>query len=188
MKTLAAFLLVLVGLALTGFSGRALAATECNTNGGPQIGATPLSGTFVGGVVVNAGDICFLSGANISGGVRVKEGGELYVCASTINGGFIANGAAELIFGAEELNCGGDVINGAVQISNTGPGTLPVSVALERSTINGRVQLSGNRGPIAVATDTIAGALLCRNNAGDLLDEASPSTITGGVTCKFAAE
>jgi len=182
------FPLAIVGLALTGFSGRALAATECNTKGGPQNGATPLSGTLVGGVVVNAGDICFLSGANISGGVRVNEGGELYVCASTINGGFIGNGAAELIFGAEELNCGGDVINGAVQISNTGPGTLPVSVALERSTINGRVQLSGNRGPIAVATDTIAGALLCKNNAGDLLDEGSPNTITGGVTCKFAAE
>jgi len=186
MKRLAAFFLVgMAGLALTGFSGRALAATECNTKGGPQNGATPLSGTLVGGVVVNVGDICFLSGANISGGVRVNEGGELYVCASTINGGFIANGAAELIFGAEELNCGGDVINGAVQISNTGPGTLPVSVALERSTINGRVQLSGNLGPIAVATDRIAGALVCSNNVFDLEDEGSPSLITGAISCNF---
>jgi hypothetical protein len=186
MKKLAGLFLVgMAGLALAGFSGRTLAATECNTKGGPQNGATPLSGTLVGGVVVNAGDICFLSGANISGGLRVNEGGELYVCGSTINGGFIANGAAELIFGAEELNCAGDVINGAVQISNTGPGTLPVSVALERSTINGRVQLSGNRGPIAVATVTIAGALLCSNNAFDLEDEGSPSLITGAVRCKF---
>jgi hypothetical protein len=175
----------MAGLALTGFSGRALAATECNTNGGPQNGATPLSGTLVGGVVVNAGDICFLSGANISGGVQVNEGGELYVCASTINGGVVAYRAKELIFGAEELNCGGDVINGAVQITNTGPGTLPVSVALERSTINGRVQLSGNRGPIAVATNRIAGALLCSNNAFDLEDEGSPSLITGAIRCKF---
>jgi hypothetical protein len=186
MKRLVGLLIVgMAGLALTCFSGRALAATECNTKGGPQNGATPLSGTIVGGLVVNAGDICFLSAANISGGVRVNEGGELYVCASTINGGFIANEATELIFGAEELNCGGDVINGAVQISNTGPGTLPVSVALERSTINGRVQLSGNRGPIAVASNRIAGALLCNNNAGDLEDEGLPNLVTGTVRCKF---
>jgi arabinogalactan endo-1,4-beta-galactosidase len=188
MKKLAGlFLLGMAGLALTGFSGRTLAATECNTKGGPQNGATPLSGTLVGGVVVNAGDICFLSGANISGGVRVNEGGELYVCASTINGGVIANGAAEIVFGAEEIDCAGDLINGAVQISNTGPGALAPapSIALERSTINGGVHLSGNRGPIAVATNRIAGPLLCSNNAFDLEDEGSPSLITGAVRCKF---
>jgi hypothetical protein len=136
-------------------------------------------------VVVNAGDFCFLGGANISGGVRVNEGGILIVCASTINGGFIANGAAELIFGAEELDCGGDVINGAVQISNTGPGVFPVSIGLERSTINGGVHLSGNRGPIAVAANTISGGLFCSNNAFVLEDEGSPSTITGAIRCKF---
>ena len=133
----------------------------------------PLSGTVVGGVVVNAGDFCVLDGANISGGVRVNEGGILIACASTINGGFIANGAAKLIFGAEEIDCGGDVINGGVRISNTGPGVLPPapSIALERSTINGGVHLSGNRGVIVVASNTIAGALLCRNNAFALEDE-----------------
>jgi hypothetical protein len=119
--------------------------------------------------------------------VRVNEGGILIVCGSTINGGFIANGAAELIFGAEELDCRGDVINGAVHISNTGPGAFAPapSIALERSTLNGGVRLSGNRGPIAVASNTIAGSLLCSNNAFDLEDEGSPNIITGGITCKF---
>ena len=185
MKRLAAFFLVgLAGLALTGFSGRALAATECNTGPPPS---APLSGTVVGGLVVNAGDFCILGGANISGGLRVNEGGILIACASTINGGFIANGAAELIFGAEEIDCGGDVINGAVRISNTGPGALAPapSIALERSTINGGVLLSGNLGVIAVATNMIAGALRCRNNAFDLVDEGSPNIITGAVTCEF---
>jgi len=187
MKKLAGLFLVgIAGLALAGFSGRALAApTECNT--GPP-GNAPLSGTIVGGLVVNAGDFCILGGANISGGVRVNEGGILIACASTINGGFIANGAAELIFGAEEIDCAGDVINGAVQISNTGPGILPPpgpSIALERSTINGGVHLSGNRGPIAVASNRIAGALVCSNNAFDLEDEGLPSLVTGGVRCQF---
>ena len=187
MKRLTALFLVgMAGLALTGFSGQALAAaTVCNTGPSPN---APLSGTIVGGVVVNAGDFCLLGGANISGGVRVNEGGILIVCASTINGGFIANGAAELIFGAEEINCGGDVINGAVHISNTGPGILPPpgpSIALERSTINGGVHLSGNRGPIAVAANTIAGGLFCSNNAFDLEDEGLPSMITGARRCKF---
>lgn len=187
MKTLAVFLLAIASLALTGFSGRAEAATECNT-GGPLNGATPRSGTLVGGVVVNAGDICFLDKATVSGGVRVNEGGQLFVCGSTINGGVVANGAAELIFGAEELGCDGDVINGVVKISNTGPGILPISVALERSTMNGGVHLIGNRGPIAVASDAIAGPLFCRNNAGDLINEGLPNTITGAVTCTFASE
>jgi len=185
MKRLAGlFVLGMVGLALTGFSGGALAATECNTGPPPN---PPLSGTVVGGVVVNAGDFCVLGGANISGGVRVNEGGILIACASTINGGFVANGAANLIFGAEEIDCGGDVINGAVRISNTGPGAIPdaPSIALERSTINGGVLLSGNLGVIAVATNTIAGALRCRNNAFDLVDEGSPNIITGAVTCSF---
>jgi hypothetical protein len=179
MKRLAGFLVGTVGLALAVSSGGALAATECNGT---------LSGTVVGGVVVNAGDFCTLAGANVSGGVQVNSGGILIVCGSVINGGFISNGAAELIFGAEEIGCAGDVINGAVQISNTGPGAFPApapSIALERSVINGSVHLSGNRGPIAVATNTIAGALRCRNNAFDLVDEGSPNIITGAVTCNF---
>jgi hypothetical protein len=184
MKRLARLHVGMVGLALAVFSSHALATTICNTGPAPN---PPLSGTVVGGVVVNAGDFCVLGGANVSGGVRVNEGGILIVCGSTINGGFVANGAAELIFGAEELDCRGDVINGAVHISNTGPGAFAPapSIALERSTLNGGVRLSGNRGPIAVASNTIAGSLLCSNNAFDLEDEGSPNIITGGITCKF---
>ena len=178
------FLVGMVGLALTGFSGGTLAATVCNTGPAPN---PPLSGTVVGGVVVNAGDFCVLGAANISGGLRVNEGGILIACASTINGGFIAKGAAELIFGAEEIDCGGDVINGGVKISNTGPGVLPdgPSIALERSTINGGVRLSGNSGVMAVASNTIAGGLFCSKNLFDLVDEGMPSIITGQVTCNF---
>jgi len=186
MKGLAGLFLVgTVGLALTGFSGGALAATVCNTGPPPN---TPLSGTVVGGVVVNAGDFCILGGANISGGLRVNEGGILIACGSTINGGFVANGAAELIFGAEEIDCGGDVINGAVRISNTGPGVLAPapSIALERSTINGGVRLSGNHGMMAISANTIAGALLCRNNAFTLEDEGFSNIVTGAITCNFA--
>jgi len=184
MKRLAGSLVGIVGLALTAFSGPSLAATACNTGPPPN---APLSGTIHGGVVVNAGDFCLLGGANVSGGVRVNEGGILFVCASTINGGLIANGAADLIFGAEEIDCAGDVINGHVQINNTGPGAPggPPTVALERSTINGGVHLSGNRGLIAVAANTISGGLVCSNNAFDLEDEGSPSTITGAIRCKF---
>jgi hypothetical protein len=187
MKRLAGFHLGwvgLVGLALSVFSSDAGAATSCNT--GPAPGA-PLSGTVVGGVVVNSGDFCVIAGANVSGGVRVDEGGILIVCASTINGGLIADGAAELIFGAEELECGGDFINGGVHISNTGPGvfTPAPSIALENSRISGSVHLSGNSGPIAVASNTIAGGLFCSNNSFDLEDEGSPSIITGKVRCDF---
>jgi hypothetical protein len=179
----------LVGLALSGFSGHALAATVCNTGPAAPLGPTPpLSGTVTGGVVVNAGDFCVIGGANISGGLRVNPGGILFVCASTINGGFTANGAAELVFGAEEINCGGNIINGAVTITHTGPGILPTpqpAIALEHSTLNGGVHLSGNSGRIAVAANTIAGGLFCSNNTFDLEDEGSPSIITGTVTCKF---
>jgi len=185
MNRLALLILVgMAGLALTGFSGRAVAATECNTGPPPN---APLSGTFVGGLVVKAGDFCILGGASISGGVRVNAGGILIACGSTINGGFTSNGAAELIFGAEEIDCAGDVINGAVQISNTGPGALlpAPSIALERSTINGGVHLTGNLGPIAVATNRIAGSLVCINDVFDLEDEGSPSLVTGAVSCNF---
>jgi len=189
MKTRAAFHLGLLSLALTVFSGHALAATVCNTGPAAPLGPNPpLSGTVTGGVVVNAGDFCVIGGANVSGGVRVNPGGVLVVCASTINGGLTANGAAEIIFGAEEIDCGGDSINGVVRISNTGPGILPPpgpSIALERSTLNGGVHLSGNSGPIAVATNTIAGGLFCSKNSFDLEDEGSPNIITGAVSCKF---
>jgi hypothetical protein len=188
MKT-AAFHLGLLSLALTVFSGHALAATVCNTGPAAPLGPNPpLSGTVTGGVVVNAGDFCVIGAANVSGGVRVNPGGVLVVCASTINGGLTANGAAEIIFGAEEIDCGGDSINGVVKISNTGPGILPPpgpSIALERSTLNGGVHLSGNSGPIAVATNTIAGGLFCSKNSFDLEDEGSPNIITGAVSCKF---
>jgi hypothetical protein len=186
MRRLTGLLVVgMAGLALTCFSGHALAAaTVCNTGPPPN---APLTGTIVGGLVVNAGEFCILGGANVSGGVRVNEGGILIACGSTINGGFIADGAANLIFGAEEIDCAGDVINGGVQISNTGPGALAPapSIALERSTINGGVHLSGNRGPIAVATNRIAGVLVCKGNAFDLEDEGSPNLVTGAVRCKF---
>jgi hypothetical protein len=184
MMRLAAFHVGIVGLALMAFSGHAHAATVCNTGPPPS---TPLSGTIVGGVVVNAGNFCILGGANISGGVQVNPGGILIVCGSTINGGFRSNGAAALIFGAEEIDCAGNVINGGVQISSTGPGALAPapSIALERSTINGAVHLSGNQGPIAVATNRISGGLFCSNNKFALEDEGSPSLVTGKTTCAF---
>jgi len=183
MNRLAGYLVV---LALAVCSNAALAATECNG---------PLSGTVVGGVVVNAGDFCILGGANVSGGVQVNAGGILISCGSTINGGIVANGAANLIIGAgadEEVPpvnfvCPGNVINGAVSISNTGPGVLAPapSIAIERNTMSGRVYLSGNQGPITVSSDVIAGGLFCVNNVSDLDDEGTPSVITGVVRCKF---
>ena len=191
MNTLAGFLVGMVGLSLAVFSGGALAATECNG---------VISGTVVGGVVVNAGDICILGGpfggpfvgANISGGVRINTGGILIACASTINGGIVANGAATVIIGAEEIDCPGSVINGGVQISNTGPDDFPSgppSIALERSAIHGAVHLTGNQGHIAVATDTIAGGLFCSNNAFDLDDEhergGTRPVVTGAIRCNF---
>jgi hypothetical protein len=192
MKRRAGIHLALVGLALSFFSGHALAATLCNTGPAGPLGSNPpLSGKVTGGVVVNAGDLCVIVGANVSGGVKVNPGGVLVVCSSTINGGFTANGAAELIFGAEEIGCGGDSINGSVNISNTGPGILPPpapAIALERSTLNGGVHLSGNAGMIAVASNTIAGGLFCSKNTFDVSDEDSPNIITGRVTCNFVHE
>src|SRR5262249_36231821 len=143
MRKLAGFLMGIAGLVLTVSADGALAATECNT--GPPPGPV-FSGTVTGGLVVNDGDFCFLEGADISGGVRVNNGGILFGCASTINGGLVANGAANLILGAEEIDCGADVINGGVRISNTGPGAflLAPSIALERSAINGGVHLTDN--------------------------------------------
>jgi hypothetical protein len=183
MNRLAGYLLV---LALAVCSNVALAATECNG---------PLSGTVVGGVVVNAGDFCILGGANVSGGVQVNAGGILISCGSTINGGIVANGAANLIIGAgadEEVPpvnfvCPGNVINGAVSISNTGPGVLAPapSIAIERNTMSGRVYLSGNQGPITVSSDVIVGGLFCVNNVSDLDDEGTPSVIIGAIRCKF---
>lgn len=184
MKMLALVHVGIVALALTAFSGHAQAATSCNTGPAPN---APLSGALVGGVVVNAGDFCVIAGANVSGGVRVNAGGILIVCGSTINGGLTSNGAAEVLVGPEELDCAGDLINGGVQIVNTGPGAFAPApaVAVERSTINGTVHLTGNQGPIAIATDTISGSLLCSNNAFNLEDEGSPVTVTGALRCSF---
>lgn len=184
MSRFARLLLTIVGCAavVVCTSGAAFAATECNTT---------MSGAITGGVVVNAGDFCTLNQATVSGGVRISAGGILIVCGSTINGGVSANGAAEIVFGAEEINCDGDVVNGAIHISNTGPGTFPPpapSIALERSVLNGSVHLTGNRGTISVATNTIAGGLFCSGNASDLIDEGSPSIVTGPIRCKFAEE
>ena len=183
MNRIARFLVV--GLALAVSSDGALAATEWNG---------VISGTVVGGVVVNAGDFCVLGGAHISGGVQVNGGGILIACASTINGGLVANGAANVLVGAgldEPVDCPGNVINGGVRISNTGPGVLQPapSIALERNAINGAVHLTGNLGPIVVASDTIAGGLFCNNNAFDLDDEhmmgGVPPVVTGPIRCEF---
>jgi hypothetical protein len=183
------FLVGLAGLALAVSSDGALAATECNG---------PMSGTVTDGVVVNAGDFCILGGANVSGGVQVNAGGILIACASTISDGIVANGAANLIIGAgadEEVPpvnfvCPGNVINGAVRISNTGPGVLSPapSIAIERNVISGSVRLAGNQGMIVVSSDTISGALLCVNNVFDLDDEGTPSVITGAIRCEFTDE
>jgi hypothetical protein len=173
----------MIGLALAVFSDVALAAAkECSGL---------VTGKVSGGVVVNDGDVCILGGANVSGGVRVNGGGTLIACGSTINGGLVTNGAAELLVGPEEIGgCLGDVINGGVHISNTGPGAPPgegpPSIALENSTIHGGVFLSGNAGPIAVAANTIAGGLFCSNNAFNLdPEDLAPTIVTGAITCKF---
>jgi hypothetical protein len=181
MKRLIGLLIGTVGLVLAIFSGTAIAATECNTPG------PPLSGKIAGGVVVNAGDVCFLVGASVSGGVQVNSNGVLFLCASTVSGGLVSDGAAAVIVGAEEIGCDGNVINGGVRVSNTGPSEAggPPSLALENSAINGAVHLTGNQGAIAVAANTIKGGLFCSNNASNLDDEGMPNTVTGPVRCKF---
>jgi hypothetical protein len=191
MNRRAGFQMGLVALALTVFSGHAMAA-ECSTGptailGGP---GTPVTGTVTGGLVVNGGDICVISGANVSGGVRVNPGGILVVCGSTINGGITSNGAAEFLVGPEELMCAGDHINGSVQVSNNGAGVIPMapSIAIENSTLNGGIHLTHNAGLISVATNTIAGGLFCTNQPAPLTDEGSPSLITGAVTCEFGGD
>src|SRR5258706_12260874 len=112
MKRLAAFLVGMVGLTLAVFSGGALAATECNG---------PTSGTVVGGLVVNAGDFCFLGGAHISGGVQVNTGGILVACSSTINGGLVATGAPEPILGAQGICWSGILVKGGCRVNNISP-------------------------------------------------------------------
>lgn len=162
---------------LFAYGGGAHAATVCSGT---------MTGTIADGVVVNSG-FCRLQGATVAGGVRIT-GGFVMVCGSTINGGFISNGAGELILGSEEAGCDGDVINGAVRISNTGPGLLPApapSIALERSTINGGVTLSGNAGQIAVAGNRISGRLSCINNAFALDNEGMTNIVSGPVLCTF---
>ena len=188
MKRFAGILIGIVGLALAASSGGAYAKTECNG---------VITTSVTGGVVVSAGDFCILEGAQVSGGVQVNAGGILISCGSTINGGITANGAANLLIGAgadEEVPpanfvCPGNVINGGVRISNTGPGVLAPapSIALERNTINGAVHLTGNQGRIVVSTDTIAGGLFCANNALDLDNEGTPPVVTGAIRCKFGA-
>lgn len=192
MKKLARIHIGLVGLALLGFGGQALATTVCDTGplASPPISGAALSGTVVGGVVVNAGATCLINGANVSGGVRVNPGGALFVCSSTINGGLTSNGAMEVVLGAEELDCGGDTVNGIIKISNNGPGIFgpKPSIGIERSILNGGIRLSNNQGLMSVAQNTIAGGLACSNNVGDLIDEGLPSIITGRVSCKFVDE
>ena len=192
MNRLARILVGMAALVLAALSNAAVAATECNT--GPP-GNPPLSGTIADGVIVNAGDFCILVGANVSNGVRVNQGGILILCGSTINGGASADGAAELIFGAEELPfCTGNIINGGIRISNTGAGALPPapSIAIENSVINGSVHLTGNQGPIAVASDMIAGGLFCSHNAFDLNAELDTGqtlpVVTGALRCKFLGD
>jgi hypothetical protein len=176
MNTIKHSLLSLTAVAWLLACGGAHAATECSG---------VLTGTIAGGVVVNSG-FCQLQGANVTGGVRIT-GGFVVVCGSTINGGFISNGAGQLILGAEEAGCDGDVINGAVHISNTGPGLIPPapSIALERSTINGGITFSGNQGQIAVASNRISGRLVCTNNALPLDNEGMANIVSGQVQCTF---
>lgn len=180
MKTLARFLVGMAGLVLAICSDGAVAATECNG---------PVSGTIVGGVVVNAGDVCFLGGATVAGSVRVNGGGTAIICGSTINGGIIADGARAVIMGAEEIGCAGDVVDGAIQVSNTGPSAPegPPSLAIERSIIAGAVRLTGNSGAIAVAGNSIAGGLFCASNTFALEDEGMENVVTGPVHCDFGS-
>jgi len=167
-------LIAAVGLLV---SGSASAATPCSG---------VMSGAINDGVVVSGG-FCQLQGALVRGGVHVMGGAFVVVCGSTINGGFVADGAGELIVGAEEIGCDGNVFNGAVRISNTGTGLIHPgpSIALERSTFNGAVALTGNQGAIAVSEARISGGLFCSNNVLDLSNEGNQNLVSGKLTCKF---
>jgi len=75
--------------------------------------------------------------------------------------GFIANGAANYLR-RRRIETAGVTSSTVSPDKQHCPGTLPVSVALERSTINGRVQLSGNRLPDRGCIRHIAGALFAK--------------------------
>ena len=181
MRTFTRFLVKAAGLSLAVFgTGGAMAATECNGT---------LSATVTSGVVVNAGDICTLAGANVYGGVRVNEGGILIVCGSIIYGGVKTDIAGNILIGPEEIpGCTGATIYGGVRISNTGTGVIPgpPSISVENSIIDGGLHLIGNSGRMGIANNNINGGLFCKDNKLNPFDEGKPSFVTGPTTCQFA--
>ena len=166
------------------FSTGALAATECS---GTKTGA------ISGGLVVHAGDTCFVDGANVSGGIHM-DGGTLRVCGSTISGGIqadippanrssswvIIGQNAEQIDTPDETPCAGNTINGGVDLQHVqgAVGCCGEGVQIEISTINGGVELKHNS-PCELEDNMINGGCHASDNE-DVYNDGFPNLIHGG--------
>lgn len=193
-KMLAAVATTAAVAAIGAAPGAAQAATQCKTK---------LTGKVPTALVVPAGEVCTLDGAEVSGAVTVQPGGRLknewnhapitihgaltangarvYVCHGRIDGNvtvtgapYVTNKTTAVIGGCIEHRLS---IGGSVKQTNNHGETY-----LGAADVAGSVTATGNDGGSHIFWSHIAGAVTLSNNHGEY-NGLRENTIGGSLTC-----
>ncbi|MGD7787725.1 sialidase family protein [Propionibacteriaceae bacterium Y1700] len=154
-----------------------------------------ITGPYEGRLTAGKGGLC-LKGATVDGPVSVADGGRLIMQDSEVTGAVTTKGAEVVSICGSRID---GVVNvsgtaGAVAIGDTTAGCDPStitgplnvtdtsgSVVLDRSTITGRVAISGNTGPFATVISglTVNGSLTCAQNTVEPTDAGVAVHVAG---------
>jgi hypothetical protein len=129
------------------------------------VGAVSLDNVFV-----PDGATCVLDRTRTNGNVVVGRGATLQARGVSVNGSVQAEGAAFVGI------AGRSIVGGSVQVVQGGGATI------ERTRINGDLQLESNTGPLAANGNTIGGSLQAFQNMGGAT--FSNNRMNGNMQCK----
>ncbi|MGH9098841.1 MAG: hypothetical protein ACRDV8_01245, partial [Acidimicrobiales bacterium] len=133
-----------------------------------------ISGSKSGSLVITSGETVLITG-KVSGSISVEPGGGLEIEGGKVSGAISATGATGFTL------CGATV-SGAMSVSAS-TGSVLIgggTTGCAKSKISGAISLSGNKGPVELATSTISGPVSLSGNTGSLV--LVGSTISGSVS------
>ncbi len=133
--------------------------------------------TVAGNLIVPDDATCALEGTQVEGSIVVKSRATLVATNVTATGGVQGESPASVVIGDSRFGNGVSVRK-AEDVTNPDAGRIDI----RRTSVNGDIQLEGNREPITLRANEIVGSVQANTNTAGL--ELTGDRIGNGLQCQ----
>ena len=138
---------------------------------------TTITGDHEGRLTAGAGGLCLVD-ASVDGPIRVADGGRLIIQDSEITGAVTSTGAST-------VSICGSVIEGPVTIDGTEGGVSlgDTTSGCDPSALSAPLRIQGSAGPVTLDRSTVDGRVVISGNTSTQSTVLSGLTVHGALTC-----